>query len=80
MHPLHVSGTDLNGDINAQEFILSQFLGRHVFITLGQVVNVKEGVIDIRPMVMRSPAMVHPSRMGWSTTSRSGVCKGATAR
>lgn len=52
MHPLHVSGTDLNGDINAQEFILSQFLGRHVFITLGQVVNVKEGAIDIRPMVM----------------------------
>lgn len=27
-------------------------MGRHVFITLGQVVNVKEGAIDIRPMVM----------------------------
>ncbi|EAW9116025.1 oxidoreductase [Salmonella enterica] len=44
--------TDVNSEINAQEFMLRQFLGKHVFITLGQVVAVDGEVIDARPMVM----------------------------
>ncbi|EAV3692809.1 oxidoreductase [Salmonella enterica] len=44
--------TDVNSEINAQDFMLRQFLGKHVFITLGQVVAVDGEVIDARPMVM----------------------------
>ncbi|EFZ4919651.1 oxidoreductase [Shigella boydii] len=44
--------TDVNSEINAQDFMLRQFLGRHAFITLGRVVAVEEGFIEARPMVM----------------------------
>ncbi|EAY0358991.1 oxidoreductase [Salmonella enterica] len=44
--------TDVNSEINAQDFMLRQFLGRHAFITLGQVVAVDGEFIDARPMVM----------------------------
>ncbi|EJJ4290816.1 oxidoreductase, partial [Salmonella enterica] len=44
--------TDVNSEINAQDFMLRQFLGKHVFITLGQVVAVEGEFIDARPMVM----------------------------
>lgn len=44
--------TDVNSEINAQDFMLRQFLGKHVFITLGQVVAVEGEFIDVRPMVM----------------------------
>ncbi|HCL5132032.1 TPA: oxidoreductase [Salmonella enterica] len=44
--------TDVNSEINAQDFMLRQFLGKHVFITLGQVVAVEGVFIDVRPMVM----------------------------
>lgn len=44
--------TDVNSEINAQDFMLRQFLGKHVFITLGQVVAVEGEVIDARPLVM----------------------------
>lgn len=43
--------TDVNSEINAQDFMLRQFLGKHVFITLGQVVAVEGEFIDVRPMV-----------------------------
>lgn len=52
MDTFHVNGADLNGDVNAQDFVLRQFLGRHAFITLGQVVKAKGESVDIRPMVM----------------------------
>lgn len=52
MDNFHVNGTDLNDNINAQDFVLRQFLGRHAFITLGQVVKAKGESVDIRPMVM----------------------------
>lgn len=44
--------TDVNSEMNAQDFMLRQFLGKHVFITLGQVVAVEGEFIDVRPMVM----------------------------
>lgn len=44
--------TDVNSEINAHDFMLRQFLGRHAFITLGQVVAVDGEFIDARPMVM----------------------------
>ncbi|ELE1936786.1 oxidoreductase [Salmonella enterica] len=44
--------TDVNSEINAQDFMLRQFLGRHAFITLGQVVAVDGEFIAARPMVM----------------------------
>lgn len=44
--------TDVNSEINAQDFMLRQFLGRHAFITLGQVVAVDGEFIDARPMIM----------------------------
>ncbi|ELD0485758.1 oxidoreductase [Escherichia coli] len=44
--------TDVNSEINAQDFMLRQFLGRHAFITLGRVVAVKGEFMDARPMVM----------------------------
>lgn len=52
MDTFHVNGADLSGDVNAQDFVLRQFLGRHAFITLGQVVKAKGESVDIRPMVM----------------------------
>ncbi|HDJ1441595.1 TPA: oxidoreductase [Serratia rubidaea] len=52
MESFHVTGDDLNGDINAQEFMLRQFLGRHAFITLGMVIKASGESVDIRPMVM----------------------------
>ncbi|MEN4244490.1 Gp138 family membrane-puncturing spike protein [Serratia marcescens] len=52
MENFHVNGSDLNGDINAQDFIMRQFLGRHAFITLGRVINANGEHVDIRPMVM----------------------------
>lgn len=52
MESFHINGSDLNGDINAQDFVLRQFLGRHAFITLGMVVKANGESVDIRPMVM----------------------------
>jgi hypothetical protein len=52
MGNFHVNATDLNGGINAQDFVLRQFLGRHAFITLGTVINANGESVDIRPMVM----------------------------
>lgn len=52
MESFHVNGSDLTGDINAQDFVLRQFLGRHAFITLGIVVKANGESVDIRPMVM----------------------------
>ncbi|MBH3206953.1 Gp138 family membrane-puncturing spike protein [Serratia marcescens] len=52
MENFHVNGSDLNGDINAQDFVMRQFLGRHAFITLGWVINAYKKHVDIRPMVM----------------------------
>ncbi len=37
--------TDVNSEINAQDFMLRQFLGKHVFITLGQVVAVEGSLL-----------------------------------
>ncbi|EAA0893022.1 oxidoreductase [Salmonella enterica] len=54
--------SDINSDINAQEFMLRQFLGRHAFITLGQVVATDGEVIDARPMVMAVAADGSPVR------------------
>ncbi|MFN1150042.1 Gp138 family membrane-puncturing spike protein [Serratia liquefaciens] len=47
-----INSYDFDGEANAQDFVLRQFLGRHAFITLGQVVKAEGESVDIRPMVM----------------------------
>jgi len=51
MPEFNLDSTDLNGDANAQAFIMRTFLAQHAFITLAMVVNAREGVLDVRPMV-----------------------------
>lgn len=55
-------------------------MGRHVFITLGQVVNVKEGAIDIRPMVMAVAGDGAPIAHGVVYNVPVWRLQGATAR
>lgn len=52
MNQENINSYDFDGEANAQDFVLRQFLGRHAFITLGLVVKVKDESVDIRPMVM----------------------------
>lgn len=52
MNQESINSYDFDGEANAQDFVLRQFLGRHAFITLGQVVKAEGESIDIRPMVM----------------------------
>lgn len=51
MAQLRVNPADLLGDANVQDFVMRQFLARHVFITLAVVVAAHDGVLDVRPMV-----------------------------